>query len=325
MSLRVAILDDYQGVALTSADWSAAQAKAEIDVFRDTISDEAELVKRLEPYTVVCTMRERTKITASLLDKLPNLKLITTTGMVNRGIDLKATAAKNITVVGSVGKGNPTLEQIWALILAVTRRIVLEDANIKTAKPQWQSEVPTGLSGKTLSLLGVGKLGSQVAQIAKLFGMRVLAWSPNLTPERAEKAGVEFAPTKEELLKQADLFSIHIVLAPSTRHLIGAADLALLKPTAFLFNTSRGPIIEENAFIEALFAKKFAGAGLDVYDIEPLPLDHPLRKAPNVILSPHNAYVSDDTYKCWWEDTAKSVTNFVEGKGPNPQLVIKSV
>ncbi|KAF8523059.1 D-isomer specific 2-hydroxyacid dehydrogenase [Hysterangium stoloniferum] len=322
MSLRVAILDDYQGVALTSADWSAVQAKAQVDVFRDTISGEAELVKRLEPYAVVCTMRERTKITASLLDKLPNLKLITTTGMANRSIDLKATAAKDITVVGSGGKGNSTLEHIWALILAVTRRVVVEDANIKTGKPQWQSEVPTGLSGKTLSLLGVGRFGSQVAQIAKLFGMRVLAWSPNLTPERAEKAGVEFAPTKEELLKQADLFSIHMVLAPSTRHLIGAADLALLKPTAFLFNTSRGPIIEENALIEALSAKKFAGAGLDVYDIEPLPLDHPLRKVPNVTLSPHNAYVNEDNYKCWWEDTAQSVTNFVEGKDPKSELVI---
>ncbi|KAF8585537.1 D-isomer specific 2-hydroxyacid dehydrogenase [Ramaria rubella] len=322
--IRVAILDDYQGVALTSADWSVVHSKAKIDVFRDTLLDEEQLSQRLKPYTVICTMRERTKITASLLEKLPNLKLVTTTAMANRSIDIAAASARGIPVLGTGVKGNPTLEHIWALILATTRHIAVEDANVKASKPQWQSVIPTGLSGKTLSLVGVGRFGTAVAKIAKLFGMRVLAWSPNLTQERADAAGVEFAPSKEELFKQADLLSIHMVLVPSTVNLVTAADFALLKPTAFFFNTSRGPIVNEEALIQTLTAGKIAGAGLDVYDIEPLPLDHPIRKLPNVTLSPHNAYVSDDGYKKWWGDTAANVTNFVEGKEPNSQLVIKA-
>ncbi|KIJ26141.1 hypothetical protein M422DRAFT_272834 [Sphaerobolus stellatus SS14] len=323
-SPRIAILDDYQGVALTLGDWSALQGKVQIDVYQDTLLDEGALVERLKPYGIICTMRERTKITTQLLDKLPNLKLITTTGPVNRGIDIEAASAKGIPVVGSPGAGNHTFEHIWALIFAVARGIVIEDANVKAGNPQWQSIIPVGLKGKTLSLLGVGRLGSQVAQVAKLFGLRVLAWSPNLTKERADAAGVEFASSKEELLKQADLFSIHVVLAPSTRHLITKEDLALLKPTALFFNTSRGPIVDEVALVETLSEGRIAGAGLDVYDIEPLPLDHPLRKLRNVVLSPHNAYVGDDCYKVWWNDTAATVTAYIEGREINPKFILKA-
>lgn len=198
-------------------------------------------------------------------------------------------------VVGAAGAGNATHEHIWALILAVARHIVPEHGHVQAG--QWQTAVPIDLHGKTLSLLGVGRLGSQVAKVARLFGMRVLAWSPHLTRERADAAGVALAQSKEDLLRQADLFSIHMVLAPSTRGLIAKADLALLKPTALFFNTSRGPIVDEQALVEVLSEGRIAGAGLDVYDIEPLPLDHPIRKLKNVVLSPHNAYIGDSNYK----------------------------
>ncbi|GJJ08839.1 hypothetical protein Clacol_003058 [Clathrus columnatus] len=290
--IHIAILDDYQGVALELADWSNMQSKASIDVYRDTIHDEDQLAKRLEPYTIY----------------------ITTTGFVNRSIDMVAAAAKGIIVTGTGGYGDPTLEHIWALFFEVARSIAVEDKNVKNANPQWQTLIPIGLSGKTLSLLGVGRLGGKTAKIAKLFGMRVLGWSPNLTKERAEAAGVELAESKEDLFKQADFLSIHLVLAPSTRHLVGKAELAALKPTAFFFNTSRGPIVDEEALLDTLYNKRIAGAGLDVYDIEPLPLNHPLRKAPNVVLTPHNAYISDDNYKAWWSGTAQNVSNYLEGK-----------
>lgn len=313
--VRVAILDDYQRVALTSADWSSVSHQLAIDVFPDTLLSDDALVARLEPYTIICAMRERTKFSASVLDRLPNLKFIATTGMKNAAIDVKHATSKGVVVSGTGGSGNSTLEHIWALILATARHLVIEDKNVKEGKEQWQSTLPIGLAGRTLGLIGVGRLGAQTAkvgvhedesgiiltgicfQIAKAFDMRVVGWSPNLTPERAAEGGVEYAGSKEELFKQSDIVSIHMVLSDRTRGFVNAADLALMKPTAILINSSRGPLIQEEALIDVLQRKKIAGAGLDVYDVEPLPLDHALRKLDNVTLSPHMGYVSDKNYE----------------------------
>lgn len=334
---KLAILDDYQGVALSLADWSVVKEKvAAIDVYRDTLHDEDQVVKRLEPYEIICAMRERTKFTKEVLERLPNLKcvrhlyifeslhaqlctllpnrLIATTGPRNRGIDTPFAKSRGVTVSGTGGDGNSTLEHIWALILSSVRQIVVEDTNIKTRNPQWQTTLPLGLSGRTLGLLGVGRLGGQVAKIAKLFGMRVVGWSPHFTKERAEEAGVEFAETKEELLRQSDVLSIHIVHAPSTHHILKLDDLLLLPPHAYLINTSRGPLVEEAGLLQVLREGKIAGAGLDVYDVEPLPLDHELRTLKNVTLTPHSAYVSDTNYKVFYGQTVENVQAYLDGK-----------
>ncbi|KAJ6604553.1 D-isomer-specific 2-hydroxyacid dehydrogenase NAD-binding protein [Mycena vulgaris] len=312
--LRVAILDDYQQVALKSADWSSIAQRVAVDVFSDTIADEDLLVKRLADYDIVCAMRERTKFTPSLMDRLPKLRLIATTGMRNFAIDTEHAKKQGITVSGTVSSAASTLEHIWAMILATMRHIVTEDANVKAKNPQWQTLVPTGLSGKTLGLIGVGRLGSQTAKIAKAFDMKVIAWSPNLNPERAAEAGVEFASTKAELLQQSDVVSLHIVLSERTRHIISASDLALMKPTAYLINTSRGPLVDEEALLAVLKTRAIAGAGLDVYDQEPLPLNHALRDLNNVTLTPHNAYVNDTSYKVFWEQTVDNIAAFLDGQ-----------
>ncbi|KAF7784844.1 hypothetical protein Agabi119p4_1009 [Agaricus bisporus var. burnettii] len=315
--VRVAILDDYQNVAFTFGNWSSILDKLSIDSFPETLHDEDALVKRLYDYEIICAMRERTKFTASLLDRLPNLKLIATTAHINRGIDVTHAKEKGILVSGTgVGAGgDPTIEQIWALILACARHTVEEDANVKAGNVQWQKNVPMGLGGKTLGLVGLGRLGSHCAQIAKLFNMRVIAWSPHLTKERASQAGVEFSSTKEELLKESDIVSIHLVLSPSTQGIISASDLRLLKPTAYLINTSRGPLVDEDGLVAMLREGKIKGAGLDVYDVEPLPLDHPLRKMGNkVTLSPHTGYISDDNYKAFWGQTVENIKAYLEGK-----------
>ncbi|KAJ7125679.1 D-isomer specific 2-hydroxyacid dehydrogenase [Mycena crocata] len=286
-----------------------------VDVFSDTIADEDLLVKRLADYEIICAMRERTKFSASLLDRLPKLKFIATTGMRNFAIDTEHAKRKDIAVSGTVSSAASTLEHIWAIILATMRHIVTEDRNIKTKNPQWQTLVPTGLSGKTLGLIGVGRLGSQTAkQIAKAFNMKVVGWSPNLNPERAAEAGVEFVATKAELLQQSDVVSLHIVLSERTRHIIASKDLALMKPTAYIINTSRGPLIEEIALIATLKAGAIAGGGFDVYDTEPLPLDHPLREMDNVTLSPHNGYANDTSYKEFWEQTVENIEAFLDGQ-----------
>ncbi|TCD63327.1 hypothetical protein EIP91_005673 [Steccherinum ochraceum] len=318
---RVAILDDYQKVAFTFADWSVLKGKVSIDVFTDTISDEDALVKRLEPYNIICAMRERTKFRASLLDRLPNLKFIATTGRKNAGIDVAHAKSKGIPVSGTDGGGNSTLEHIWALILSAARHIATEHAGVRGSRQLWQTTIPIGLQGKTLGLVGVGGLGKKTAQIAQVFGMKVIGWSPNLTPGRAEAAGVGFAKTKAELFQTSDIVSIHMVLSESTHHLITAEDLAHLKPTAIFINTSRGPLVDEDALVEVLSKKKIAAAGLDVFDLEPLPLDHPLRDVDNVTLSPHMGYVSDDNYKVFWSQTVENILAFLEGA---PKRVIEA-
>jgi len=310
---RVAILDDYQKVAFTSADWTPLQHRVSIDVYSDTILDEDALVLRLEPYEIICAMRERTKFPSSVLDRLPKLKFIATTGMGNRGIDIAHARKKEIVVSGTGGAGNSTLEHIWALILGTARYIALEDAGVKASRQAWQITIPTGLSGKTLGLLGVGNLGSKTATIAKAFNMNVIGWSPHLTPERAAAAGVKFVKSKEELFKTSDILSVHMVLSEASYHIVKAADLALMKPSSIFINTSRGPLVDEEALVDVLKHKKIAAAGLDVFDVEPLPLDHPLRELENVTLSPHLGYVSDDNYKVFWTDTVDNIIHFLDG------------
>jgi len=248
------------------------------------------------------------------MDRLPKLRLIATTGAINRAIDTGHAKKKGITVSATQGGSASTLEHIWALLLATVRHIAIEHANIKAKNPQWQTLVPSSLEGKTLGLIGLGKLGTQTAKIAKVFNMRVIGWSPHLTPERAAEAGVEFAATKADLLKESDIVSLHMVLSESTRHIIKASGLALMKPTAYLINTSRGPLVDENALLAVLKAKSIAGAGLDVFDQEPLPLDHPLRDLDNVTLSPHNGYANDTSYKGFWEQTVENIEAFLDGK-----------
>ncbi|TFK30365.1 hypothetical protein FA15DRAFT_579686 [Coprinopsis marcescibilis] len=282
--------------------------------YSDTIHDEDALVQRLEPYEIICAMRERTKFNRSLLDRLPNLKFIATTGLRNLGIDITYAKEKGIVVSGTNGGGNTTVEHIWTLLLATVRQLVVEDRNIKAGNPQWQSTLPIGLAGRTLGLIGLGRLGAKTAQIAKIFDLNVIGWSPNLTPERAEAAGVEFVATKEELLRRSDIVSLHLVLSGSTRHIVKREDLALLKKTAYLINTSRGPLVDEQALVEALQKKVFAGAGLEVFDIEPLPLDHPIRKLENVTLSPHSGYLSDTNLSVFYGETVENIVGFLDGK-----------
>ncbi|KDQ63503.1 hypothetical protein JAAARDRAFT_119183 [Jaapia argillacea MUCL 33604] len=284
-----------------------------IDVFTDTLTDESDLVSRLRPYHIICAMRERTKFQRSLLDQLPNLKLIATTGLRNAGIDVEYARKKVVVVSGTSGKGNVTLEHIWALILATARFVAIDDANVKRHNTQWQTNVPIGLSGKTIGLVGLGRLGVQTAKIAKAFDMKVIGWSPNFTPERAAKAGVDFVETKEDLFRQSDIVSLHLVLSDRTFHLITASELALMKPTAIFINTSRGPLVDEAALIDVLREKRIAGAGLDVFDVEPLPLDHPIRDLENVTLTPHTGYVSDSNYEAFWTETVENIAGFLRG------------
>lgn len=284
----IAILDDYEGAAHTYADWSSV-APIPITVFREAINIE-KLASTLEPFTIVVAMRERTRFERALLEKLPNLRMIATTGRRNRGIDLEAAKERGIVVCGTWRDGDKgssagAVEQTWALILALARRVVNEHDSMRT--DGWISGVATGLMGKTLGLIGVGRLGADVARIGKAFGMRVTAWSPHLTAERAEAAGAEFVSSLDKLLETADFVSLHMVLARTTRGMIGANELAKMKGTAYLINTSRGPLVDEDALVDALKNGTIKGAGLDVYDVEPLPQGHALRSAPNVVLSPH--------------------------------------
>ncbi|TRM60264.1 D-isomer specific 2-hydroxyacid dehydrogenase [Schizophyllum amplum] len=317
--VRVAILDDYQNVALTLADWSSVESRAAIDVYNDTIHDEDALVERLAKYEIICAMRERTKFNRALLDRLPNLKYIATTGMKNRGIDIGYATEKGIVVSGTTGGGSSTVEHIWALILAAAREIPREHDSIRRANPQWQTVVPFGLQGKTLGLVGLGRLGSKVAEIAKVFDMHVVAWSPHLTEARAAEHGVQLAKSKHDLFKASDIVSVQMVLSEETRGMITGEDLRMMQPTAIFVNTSRGPLVDETALVDVLSKGKIRCAALDVYDVEPLPLDHPLRRLDNVVLSPHNGYVNDTSYEAWYKETVENIVAYLDGK---PQRIL---
>src|SRR5215471_2643487 len=282
---RCAILDDYQNVALTVTDWSKVKGDLDIKVFNEHLGGPENVIKALQGFEIVVAMRERTGFPRAVIEKLPALKLLITTGMRNASIDVAAAKERGVTVCGTPATGNPTSGIAIGLMLELTRRIGYENARMKAGVP-WQSTIGVDLDGLTLGVLGLGKLGTRTSRIAKAFGMKVIAWSQNLTPEKCKEAGVEYA-TKEDLFRQADIVTIHVVLSQRSHGLVGAKELSLMKPTALIVNTSRGPIIEEEALLTALRDRKIAGAGLDVFDIEPLPIDHPLRKLDNVVLTPH--------------------------------------
>jgi len=310
---RCAILDDYQGVALEMADWSKVMGDLDIKVFSEPMGAPEEVARALQGFAIVIAMRERTPFPRQLIEALPDLRLLITTGMVNRAIDLDAAKARNIIVCGTPSFGNPTTGIAWGLILELTRRIGFENARLKSGA-LWQSVVGADVEGLTLGVIGLGKLALRVAEVGRAFRMKTVAWSQNITPERAQAAGVDYAASKEEVLRQSDIVSIHIPLTPKSRALIGANELALMKPTAFLVNTSRGPIVEEAALLAALRDRKIAGAGLDVYDVEPLPLAHPLRKLDNVVLTPHLGYASQQNYRAYFAGVVDDIRGFLDGK-----------
>jgi phosphoglycerate dehydrogenase-like enzyme len=317
--MRLAILDDYQNVALSMADWDGLRPSLQIQTFRDTLKSEDAVAERLRDFEIVVAMRERTAFRRSLLERLPKLKLLVTTGMVNASIDKKAAAERGIIVSGTTSLRHPTAELTWGLMLALARNITREDAGMRNGA--WQTTVGISLHGKVLGILGLGKLGSQVAVFGKAFMMDVIAWSENLTIEHADSLGVQRVE-KQELFRRADFLTIHTVLSKRTRGLVGPDELAAMKSTSYLINTSRGPIVEERALMAALETGKIAGAALDVYDLEPLPADHALRRLENVILTPHLGYVTDENYRAFYGEAAENVRAFLAG---NPIRVLNSV
>lgn len=306
--MRIAILDDYQNVARSFADWD--RLGAEITVFTEHIKDPDDVVAALAGFDVVVAMRERTRFSADVLRRLPDLKLLVSTGQRNAAIDVAAANEQGIVVSGTGYIPHPTAEHTWALILAAARNIPAEERAVRDGR--WQHTVGTALRGKTLGLLGLGRLGAAVAGIGTAFGMRPIAWSQNLTEERAAEHGVR-AVSRDELLRTADVLSIHLVLSKRTRGLLGAGELALMKPGALLVNTSRGPIIDESALFDAVTEGRIRAA-LDVYDTEPLPVDHPLRQAPNTVLTPHIGYVADDVYEIFFQDAVEDIAAFAAGE-----------
>src|ERR1700734_3305815 len=277
---QIAVLDDYQNAALESADWSVLRDRADITVFEDPLADPDAVIERLLPFDVVCVMRERTALPRSVIERLPNLKLIASTGTGNASIDVAAAGDHGIGVVHTGYRSDPTIEFTWALILASTRHIVTESNSVRSGG--WQRTVGMDLRGKTLGVLGLGRIGSRVARIGSAFGMNLVAWSQNMTSETAQRAGASLV-SKEQLFEQADILTIHLVLSGRTRGLVGSAELARMKPTARLINASRGPIVDEQALISALEKRQIAGAAVDVFDVEPLPASHPFRMLDNVL------------------------------------------
>jgi phosphoglycerate dehydrogenase-like enzyme len=310
--VKIAVLDDYQDVALKMADWSGLADRAQVDVYNDHLADPDAVVKRLHPYDIVCVMRERTPLNRGIMERLPNLKLIASSGPRNASIDLEAAAARGIKVVHTGYFGSPTVELTWALILGSARHLTEEAAAVR--RGEWQHTIGDDLSGQTLGIIGLGNLGSKVAQVALAFGMKVIAWSQNLTAEKAVAAGAALA-LKDDLLRQSDFVSIHLVLSDRTRGLIGARELSLMKPSARLINTSRGPIVVEADLIQALNSGKIAGAAIDVYDTEPLPPDHPYRHITNLLATPHIGYVSRRLYERFYRDTISNILAWLGARG----------
>jgi phosphoglycerate dehydrogenase-like enzyme len=306
---QIAVLDDYQNSALDSADWSALRDRADITVFNDHIADPDAVIERLQPFDVICVMRERTPLSRRVIERLPNLKLIASTGAANASIDLAAAADHAVAVVHTGYGSEPTIEFTWALILASARNIVAENNSVRSGG--WQQTVGTDLHGKTLGVLGLGRVGSQVARIGSAFGMRLLAWSQNMTAEAAGAAGATLV-SKEQLFEQADILTIHLVLSRRTRGLVGTAELARMKSTARLINASRGPIVDEQALISVLQKRQIAGAAIDVFDIEPLPPSHPFRTLDNVLATPHIGYVSHGLYQTFYEDTVSNIREWLK-------------
>ncbi|GIH80308.1 2-hydroxyacid dehydrogenase [Planobispora longispora] len=306
--MRCAVLDDYQNVALTMADWSRVGARS----FPERFPDQDALVEAIGDYEIVVIMRERTPFPRSLFERLPKLQLLITSGGRNASIDLAAAAEHGVTVCGTGSSLTPPAELTWALILGLARRIVPEATAVRTGGP-WQSTVGVDLNGGVLGLLGLGRIGTQVARVGQAFGMDVLAWSQNLTAERAEAAGVRLAGSLRELCAASDFLSIHVVLGERTRGLVGPAELASMKPTAYLVNTARAAIVDQDALVEALRERRIAGAGLDVFETEPLPADHPLRTLPGVLATPHLGYVTEENYRTYFREAVEDIDAFLDG------------
>jgi phosphoglycerate dehydrogenase-like enzyme len=312
--LQCVILDDYQDAARSFADWASLERKVALRVLTEHIADRDALAAALADAAIVVAMRERTAFDAALLARLPKLRLLITTGMVNASIDMNTAAARGITVCGAPGSaGGSTGDLTFGLILSLMRHIPREVENLRCGG-SWQLTVGRELHGKQLSILGLGNLGRRVARIGKAFGMQVSAWSRNLKRERCEAEGVAFAGSLDALITQADIFTIHLLLSERSRGLIGARELSLMKPDAILINTSRGPIVEEAALIDALRNRRIAAAGLDVYDHEPLPVDHPFRKLDNVLATPHLGYVTEEAYRGYFGHAVEDIRAYLEGE-----------
>jgi phosphoglycerate dehydrogenase-like enzyme len=306
---RLAILDDYQGVTLSMGPWSRLPSSLSVEVFRDTLKDRDALVARLAPFDAILAMRERTPFNAALLERLPNLKLLITTGERNRGIDVAAARARGITCACTPSFGAPTVDITWGLILNLLRDLPAQEASLRAGG--WQTGVGTSVEGLTLGVVGLGKLGSRVAKVGQAFGMKVIAWSQNLTAEKAAAAGAELV-TKEELFARADVVTLHLILSDRSRGIVSAAELAAMKPGAAIINTSRGPLIDLPALVAALQAGKVR-AGLDVYDEEPLPAGHPLLACPGTVLTPHLGYVSTQNYAAYFKGAVEAIEGYLAG------------
>ena len=308
--MKIAVLDDYQNVARDMADWSRIEANHQITFFHDIYEGLDGFAKRLEPFDIVCIMRERSPFKRDLIERLPNLKLVVTAGMRNAALDLDACKDRGIPVLGTGGSAQATPELAWGMMLSLARNIHIENARMREGT--WITTLGTDMQGKTLGILGLGRLGTKMAQIGRAFDMKVIAWSQNLTDEKAAEAGA-VRVGKDELFAQADFLTIHYKLGERSRGLVGAAELALMKPTAYLVNTSRGPVVDTDALITALTAGRIAGAGVDVYDAEPLAPDHPIRACPRTILTPHLGYVTDGTYTAFYGEIVESIESWLAG------------
>lgn len=312
--LKCAILDDYQDVAMQMADWSRLSGRIETTRFEHHLGDEDAVAEALAEFDIVLAMRERTPFTASLLARLPRLRLLITTGMANASIDLKAAREHGIDVAGTAGRAGPAAELTWGLLLALMRTIPQEAANFRAGGDRWQLALGSDLIGKTLGVIGLGKLGARVAGYGKAFEMEVLGFTRTDAEARCGALGIGHAATLDDLLSRADVVSLHLTLTPETRHIIGARELAMMKPGAVILNTSRGPLIDEAALIAALAEGRIGGAGLDVFDTEPLPLDHPFRTLPNVVATPHLGYVTRQTYEIFFREAVEGIEAWLDGE-----------
>ncbi|MBP0465612.1 D-2-hydroxyacid dehydrogenase family protein [Roseomonas sp. PWR1] len=306
---RLAILDDYQGVALSMGPWDRLKG-VEVTVFRDTITDADALVQRLAPFDAILAMRERTPFPRALIERLPNLRLLVTTAARNRSIDAAACAERGVVFCGTPSYGDPTVDITWGLIIGLMRDLPRQEAALRAGR--WQTSVGWGLEGRTLGVVGLGKLGGRVAKVGQAFGMKVIAWSQNLTEARAAEIGATRVD-KAALFEQADVVTLHLILSDRSRGIVGAEDLARMKRSAFVVNTSRGPLIDQPALVAALQEGRIAGAGIDVFDTEPLPADHPLLAAPNTFLTPHLGYVTQQNYRAYYEGCVEAIEAFNAG------------
>ena len=310
--LRCAILDDYLNLALAVADWSKVTDRIDVTVFNHPFASQEAAAAALKDFEIICAMRERTPFPRSLFAALPNLKLLITSGMRNAAIDLEAARDHNVVLCGTQWGRDPTAPLAIGLMLELTRNIGRENARMHAGAPL-QKHVGIEIEGKTLGVIGLGKLGAKVSGLAKAFGMNVIAWSPNLTPERCKEVGVGYA-SKEELFATADIVTIHVVLSQRSRGLVGAADLARMKPTSYIVNTARGPIIDEMALLETLQQKRIAGAAVDVFSVEPLPVEHPFRKLDNLVLTPHLGYVTEETFRAHYNQMVAGIDAWFRGE-----------